>query len=79
MDGSRGDGDEPTTKVVLMELARASGPLSAAAIAERTLLSPDAVEAALSELEGSDLCTVCPGDDRRPPRYQTAVEVGTET
>ncbi len=77
-DGSRGDGNETTTKVVLMELARASGPLSAAALAERTLLSTDAVESALHELAGADLCTVHPEDDRRPPRYETAIEVGSE-
>jgi DNA-binding IscR family transcriptional regulator len=57
-----------------MELARAAGPLSAARLAERTLLSPDAVEAALSELVEADLCSVLPGDERRPDRYETAVE-----
>ena len=78
LDGSRGDGNETTQKVVLMELARASGPLAAAAVAERTLLSSDAVEAALRDLAGADLCTVHPADDRRPARYETAVEVGSE-
>lgn len=74
LDGPRGDGDATTTKVVLMELARASGPLSAAALAERTLLMTDAVEAALDELVEADLCQVHQADERRPPRYQTAVE-----
>jgi predicted ArsR family transcriptional regulator len=75
LDGSPGDGDETTTKVVLMELARASGPLPAAALAERTLLSTEAVESALQELVAADLCTVLSGDERRPRRYETAVEV----
>jgi predicted ArsR family transcriptional regulator len=78
MDCPPGDGDETTAKVVLMELARASGPLSAAAIAERTLLSTDAVESALHDLAGTDLCTMQPADERRPARYETAIEVGPE-
>jgi pyridoxine 5'-phosphate synthase PdxJ len=61
-----------------MELARASGPLPAAGIAKRTLLSTDAVESALQDLAGADLCTVHPEDDRRPTRYETDVEVGPE-
>lgn len=70
---ARGPSDEDrtlTVKVVLMELARTSGPISAADLAERTLLSTDAVEAALSDIAEAGLCTVRPGDDRRPPRYQ---------
>lgn len=59
-----------TAKVVLMELARAGGPISAAALAERTLLSEAAVEAALEDLEATDLCEVRPGDDRRPRRFE---------
>jgi DNA-binding MarR family transcriptional regulator len=57
-----------------MELARASGPLSAAALAERTLLATDAIEAALDDLVEGNLVRVHPGDERRPSRYETAVE-----
>lgn len=59
-----------TAKVVLMELARAGGPISAADLAERTLLSEDAVETALEELAAEGLCQVRPADDRRPARYE---------
>jgi DNA-binding MarR family transcriptional regulator len=59
-----------TAKVVLMELARAEGPISASALAERTLLSAEAVQAALTQLADADVCTVRPGDERRPTRYQ---------
>lgn len=66
-----------TAEVVLMELARAEGPISASALAERTLLSAEAVEAALSDLARADICTVRPGDERRPRRY--AVEHSSPT
>ena len=72
MERPRGDGDEPTTKVVMMELARASGPLTADALAKRTLLSEPAGERALDDLASADLCTVHPADDRRPVRYESA-------
>ncbi|MFB6312152.1 MAG: hypothetical protein ABEH64_13340 [Salinirussus sp.] len=60
-----------TAKVVMMELAGAGGPLSAAAIAERTLLAEEAVKEACERLASAGLCRVYPADDRRPRRYAT--------
>jgi len=69
-----GDDEERalTAKVLLMELANAAGPLTAGDLAERTLLSRDAVESALANLADAGLCTERPGDERRPPRYEVA-------
>jgi DNA-binding MarR family transcriptional regulator len=69
----RDAGDEDRSlpaKVVLMELARADRPLSSSTLADRTLLSESAVTAALADLEGAGVCTVHPGDDRRPTRFE---------
>lgn len=66
-----GDDDQSLpAKVVLMELARAERPLSAATLADRTLLSETAVTAALADLEGAGVCTARPGDERRPTRFE---------
>ena len=70
--GDAGEQDRAlTAKVVLMELARAAGPMSATALAERTLLSESAVEEALADLAEADLCSVQPADERRPARFET--------
>lgn len=70
--GSAEEDRSLTAKVVLMELARAGGPISAAGLAERTLLTEEAVAGALEDLATADLCTVHPADDRRPTRFEAA-------
>lgn len=69
-----GDDDRSLpAKVVLMELARADRPLSAATLADRTLLSETAVTTALADLEAAGVCSVRPADERRPARFEAGL------
>lgn len=64
---------EPTAKVVLIELANASRPISTSGLAQRTLLSESTIEATLHVLTDAGLCSVVQGDES-PPCYTTSQE-----
>lgn len=67
---SAGDRDVSTEKVVLIELTKAAGPISAAKLSTRTLLSQQAVSNTLKHLTDAGICSELPEDEHRPPRYQ---------